>query len=938
MSYETALQIAQLTLSEQRQTSGQPLKKEEIAAQVDEILKMKAISAGVDREVLIRDLEQRFTIWSDEAQILHGIDDHKPWLSARRSEFDWPFWKRYRLFMGNSLPPAVVENVDKVTGDILGELEDPARQGPWDRRGLVMGNVQSGKTGNYAGLICKAADTGYKVIVVLAGMHNNLRSQTQVRLDEGFLGYRSVPPSTGGTSFEKTGVGLLDPRPKADSVTNRDETGDFNRTVAAHFAIHPGGNPLLFVVKKNVSVLRNLLGWIGSSADGVDSETGRRYHKSIPLLVIDDEADQASVDTKTMTMDADGNPDEDHDPTRINELIRRLLIAFDKSAYVGYTATPFANIFIHEKAKTKELGEDLFPRSFIINLPAASNYIGAARIFGIRDESGIGLAESDPLPIIRLLTDHAASAARAETAGWMPPKLVARTGHIPLVDGERRVPPSLREAMLCFLLSTAVRGLREPHPQFNSMLIHVVRLTLVQEIVREEVERELTSIRSRLLHGDGKRKPTILDELKELWETDYVPTSAHCGMALPAWSEVQKNLTKVASSIQVRIINGSAKDALDYEEHRESGLSLIAVGGDKLSRGLTLEGLTVSYFLRSSKMYDTLMQMGRWFGYREVYVDLCRLYTTSELVSWFSHIASATEELRMEFDYMFSIGATPRAYGLKVRAHPALLVTAAVKMRTGTSMHLSYSGDISETIIFDRKQSKRKANHDAVVALITQIGPPKSGGAVGGYLWAACPAKIILEFLATYQTHPDAFRADTRLLQRYILVQAEQGELTEWNVFLASSGRAGTPPWKTAEQLGIGHVGLIERDPFPAEGGIPERYSIRRLVSPTDEARDLSDEEKQCAMDETVRLWKESTRKNKSQDPPAELSGRAIRIARPKTRGLLIIYPLDGTVAKLEVDPPVMGIALSFPKSDTAREIEYTVNNVFTESGDYDSL
>lgn len=937
MSYTTALQIAQITLSERRQKSGQPLKKEEIAAQVDEILTMPAVASGVDRDTLIRDLEERFTIWSDDAQILHGLDDHRPWLSARRGDFSWRFWERYRLLIGNSLAPAIVENIDKVTGDILGELEDTTRDGPWDRRGLVMGNVQSGKTGNYTGLICKAADAGYKVIVVLAGLYNNLRSQTQVRLDEGFLGYKSIPPRAGGTSFEKTGAGLLDPGPKADSVTNRAETGDFNRTVAAHFGIHPGGNPLLFVVKKNVSVLENLLGWIRSSADGVDAETGRRYHRSIPLLVIDDEADQASVDTKTITIDAEGNPDQDHNPTRINELIRSLLVAFDKSAYVGYTATPFANIFIHEKARTKDLGEDLFPRSFIINLPTPSNYTGAAKVFGIRDESGVGLTESSPLPVVRIVMDHAASEDRAETGGWMPPRLTARTAHVPLVNGERRVPPSLREAMLCFLLSTVVRGIREPKPQLNSMLIHVVRFTLVQEIVKQEVERELAAIRSRIVDGDGERVPTIGDELRELWETDYVRTSAELSMELPTWPEVAKHLVKAVGEIQVRIINGSAADALDYESARESGLSLIAVGGDKLSRGLTLEGLTVSYFLRASKMYDTLMQMGRWFGYREKYLDLCRLYTTAELESWFEHVAGATEELRLEFDYMFSIGATPREYGLKVRAHPALLVTSAVKMKTGTALRLSYSGDISETIIFDPREQKIRSNRDAVVALITRLGRVESGDAVGGYLWAGCRVSTVLEFLVTYQSHPDALRADTRLLQRYIQAQVDQGELTEWGVFLASSGRSGTK-WRIAEELGVGPIGLIEREPYP-EGTVRiDRYSIRRLVSPADEARDLSNGERAMAMEQTVRLWRESARKNKSADPPTELSGRAIRIARPKTRGLLIIYPLDGTRAELASDPPVMGIAISFPKSDTAREIEYKVNNVFTQVGDYDSL
>ncbi len=939
MSYSVVMQVAQLALSEHKRNTGGTLTRETIAEKVDEILTIRTLSSGIDREALIRDLEERFTVWTDDAQVLRGDDDHKQWLGTRRGEIEWRFWERYKLFLGGTLPPAALDSVDKVTDQVLGELEDPARPAPWDRRGLMMGHVQSGKTANYTGLICKAADAGYKVIVVLAGLHNNLRSQTQVRLDEGFLGYKSVRPTRGAAAFEKTGVGTLDPRPRADSVTNRAERGDFSRAVARQFGIHPGGNPLLFVVKKHVSVLQNLLSWIGASADGMDAETGRRFHRNVPLLVIDDEADQASVDTRTMTIDADGNPDDEHDPTRINELVRRLFIAFEKSAYVGYTATPFASIFIHERARTRELGEDLFPRSFIINLPAPSNYTGASRIFGIQDDGSANLDQQDPLPIIRTVKDHAASEARDETSGWMPPKLEARTGHVPLWDGEGRVPPSLREAMLCFLLSTAVRGSREPHPQFNSMLIHVVRFTRVQEIVKEQVERELMSIRNRLLHGDGERKPTIRDDLKELWETDYVPTSTQCGIPLPLWADVETSLTKVANSVQVRIINGSARDALDYEEHRDTGMSLIAVGGDKLSRGLTLEGLTVSYFLRASKMYDTLMQMGRWFGYREEYVDVCRLYTTNELVSWFAHIASATEELRTEFDYMFSMRATPREYGLKVLAHPVLVVTSAVKMRTGTPMRLSYSGDISETIIFYRDDEKLRRNKDAVSTLLGGLGSPASGNMIGGYMWMACPATTVLEFLANYASHPDALRADTGLLQRYIRAQNELGELREWAVFLASSGvAAGTESvWKMAEDMGIGRVGLIERQPFPITQ-LPGRYSIRRLVSPADESRDLSEDERCNGRTETVRLWEESTRKNKSPEPPEEPSGRAIRLVRPKDRGLLLIYPLDGTKAGLPRDPPVMGIALSFPKSDTAREVEYRVNNVFTEAGDYDSL
>jgi hypothetical protein len=933
VSYETALQLAQISLAALKGESGQPLTRESIADQVDQLLMLPSIGLGVDRERLIGELEERFTVWTDDAQTLHGDDDHHPWLAARNPDIDWRFWDRYRLRLGESLPAAGVENVDKVTNEVLGELEDPLRDGPWDRRGLVMGNVQSGKTANYTGLICKAADAGYKVIIVLAGMHNNLRSQTQIRLDEGFLGYKSVRPTPDG-AFERTGVGLLDARPKADSVTNRTDTGDFNRTVARQFGIHPGGNPLLFVVKKNVSVLQNLLAWIRSSTDGADSATGRKLHTTIPLLVIDDEADQASVDTSEGAFDEDGNPDPEHSPTRINQLIRSLLAAFAKSAYVGYTATPFANIFIHERAETRDLGEDLFPRSFIINLPPPSNYTGAAEIFGTEADEERNIPFRPPSPIIRLVADHAETSAPNEEDGWMPPKLADKTEHIPMYQSGRQVPPSLRNAILSFILSTAVRDLREPLPQFNSMLIHVVRFTKVQSIVKEEVEQALKEIQGRLTHGDGARRPTIFDELRTLWEDDYVPTSAACGAKLPEWNEVEGNLTRCARAIQVRIINGSAKDSLDYEEHRHAGLSLIAIGGDKLSRGLTLEGLTVSYFLRSSRMYDTLMQMGRWFGYRRDYLDVCRLFTAPELVEWFSHIAFATEELRAEFEHMFQIGAKPRDYGLKVRSHPAMLVTSAVKMRSGTTMRLSYSGAISETIIFD--ESDIPHNCKVAVDLLRLLGAPQSGTVKGGFLWRAPSREIILQFLAAYRSHPDALRADTRLLVRYIEEQVAQGELIDWNVFLASSHLA-TTSWKEIAAFGLEPTGLIQREAYP-ESKREGRHSIRRLVSPADEGVDLSAEELGRALEETTRYWEASIRKNKSTDPPTEPSARGVRAARPKERGLLLIYPLDGAAASLASTPPIIGIAISFPRSDTARDIEYTVNNVFAETGDYGGL
>lgn len=301
------------------------------------------------------------------------------------------------------LPPRVVSELDDVTDHVLGLLEDPARSGAWRQQGLVVGHVQSGKTGNYTGLICKAADAGYKVIVVLAGIHNSLRSQTQIRLDEGFLGYArefglADPRRT------RVGVGLIDPTAVADSVTTRDERGDFSRTVAQQAQIHAGGNVLLFVVKKNVRVLRNLIEWAKLSAKKPIAN-GTSVVGDVPLLVIDDEADQASIDTKVQAFDENGQPDADHDPSAINFEIRKLLETFERRAYVGYTATPFANVFIHPEGKVDEGGLDLYPRHFIVNLSAPTNYFGPSRIFGRLD--GEKLPNQGDVPSrIRFIKDY----------------------------------------------------------------------------------------------------------------------------------------------------------------------------------------------------------------------------------------------------------------------------------------------------------------------------------------------------------------------------------------------------------------------------------------------------------------------------------------------------------------------------------------------------
>jgi len=891
---------------------------------------------NLDHSAVADELIRRFSMWIGRDTKLTDVAGHVRWLDAARKR-DWRYWQRYRLWMDRKLSNRAVEALDESTDTVLGLLEDPAREGTWDRRGLVVGHVQSGKTGHYTGLICKAADAGYKVVIVLAGLHNNLRSQTQMRLDEGFLGYET--PIADHPSI--IGAGEFDPDGsiKPNSATTRLEKGDFRRTAASHFAVTPEHRPWLFVVKKNKRVLEQLLAWITHHvADSRDPETGGGIVSNLPLLLIDDEADHASVDTGEQVFDQEGRPDDEHQPTAINRLVRRILKAFTRASYVGYTATPFANIFIHDRGTTREEGPDLFPAAFIINLAAPSSYVGPARVFGLSADGG----RNGGLSLVRMVDDYMEQDA---VRGWMPPR--HKKEHPPLHDGRDELPDSVKEAINAFILACAIRQLRGQAHEHSSMLIHVTRFNLVQRHVHRQVGERLRHIRQRLHRGIGHDE--ILAQIEALWESDFAPTyrsirEADEALAPPVattWPDIVALLPDVVDDIQVRMINGTAKDALDYAEHREAGLKVIAIGGDKLARGLTLEGLCVSYFLRASKMYDTLMQMGRWFGYRPGYLDVCRLYTSRELVEWFGHIADASEELREEFDMMEAAGATPKQYGLKVASHPVLMVTSRVKMRTARSLWLSFSGQLVETVAFFRSNGVLDANMAAARRLISSLGvgeiDPKRGrdGGVNewqGFLWENVPVGAVVEFLATYRTHPDAHKVDSRLLVDFVQSMAGAGELTNWTVALIGGGKGCDVDMRDDIT-----VQTLQRAAKSLE---PDRYSIGRLMSPRDEAIDLDEAAWKAALDLTRQMWQGDSGRNQDRDLPDVPNGPAIRrvrglgadgVAPNPERGILFIYVLD---PPREVAlRPVAAFAMSFPSSrlDASIKVEYKVNTVLWE-------
>ena len=912
---------------------------------IGETVRVAALTAkvapdGYDEAEAVAELLRRFSRWVPNDAALSDPDDHDAWLDAAKKK-NWRYWPRLQGYMERSLPLVVVDALDRSTDGVLGELEDPTKPGRWDRRGLVVGHVQSGKTSSYSALICKAADAGYKIIVVLAGMHNNLRSQTQIRLEEAFLGYETSPNRDPGNPL---GVFFEDRDPSIHPhcATTREDNGDFNTAAARRFSISPEERPWLFVVKKNKTVLSRLLKWMQSNhvADGVDAD-GRKVVNKLPLLVIDDEADNASVDTGEQEF-IEGVADPEYEPKAINSLIRKILNTFTKSAYVGYTATPFANVFIHRRGETADEGDDLFPRSFIRNLAAPSNYVGPARVFGHRGPGGVRVGG---LPLTREIEDH----TNAEGGGWMPAK--HDKTHVPKHGGETAVPHSLMEAIQSFVLTCAARTCRGQKTKHCSMLVHVTRFTAVQNEVRLQIEDYVKRMKQRLTRSIDHEK--LLKELRELWETDFEPTTADIVEALTtgdgkvhatAWADIEVVLPDVLADIVVKTINGSAKDALDYVENESTGLKVIAIGGDKLARGLTLEGLTTSYFIRTTKMYDTLMQMGRWFGYRPGYLDLCRLYTTPDLIRSFGLIADASEELREEFDEMVAVKGKPSSYGVKVASHPSLLVTAPMKMRTARTIKLSYSGVMAQTVAFRNDEAALKHNLGLADQLFAELGNPHESAPTRvrpvrpdtfdhSHLWRDVPAETVVSFLRGYATPSGVERANGPVIAEFIQKMNAHGELGLWTVALVAEGKQG-------HSYTFANGIKVDRLPGRSDSKVDGRYSIGVLTDPADEAIDVDGAAWNRALGLAVSHWERDPARGRNTAPEVP-NGRALRELRSvkesgaASRGLLLVYPLSpkDAVAALPAgwDKPVIGFAASFPTSGLDVSAEYKVDHLLWE-------
>lgn len=820
-------------------------------------------------------------------------DDEWP----QKREISWEYWNDYKdLLLKEEWQPRVVNTLGDVTDKITGLLKDPAGDSERDRRGLVIGHVQSGKTANYIGVVTKAADSGYKFIIVVAGIHNNLRKQTQQRIDEGFVGRDSTPDA----GRKVIGVGQLNRNRKFPvSLTNTSQ--DFSKSIANQIVADLDGfsQPVVVVIKKNVSTLKTLYSWLKEY-----NTRGSDQIANIPMLMIDDEADNASINTNK----------PDLDPTKTNQEIRKILKLFKKHCYVGYTATPFANIFINPDSAEEMLGDNLFPRDFIYCLDAPTNYFGANRVF-LDDVQSERILETiwDSEPYIEL--NHKTKDTRVD-----------------------EVPPSMLEAIRVFAVAKAIRNIRGQQKKHCTMMINVSRFVNVQKQVKEIVSFYLENLKREVRYNYSLSEAAALKnqnmrELKQAFDDFYADSNA-------SWSQVQAALADAIDAIKVVIVNSSSDESLDYKKASDAGesLSAIAIGGLSLSRGLTLEGLTVSYMYRNTKMYDTLMQMGRWFGYRPGYDDLCKVWLSEESQGWYEYIANATEELRSRVKQMRRDGLTPTQFGLYVRAHPDVLtVTALNKMRDTETrpLKITLSGDLKETHIVPAAEKASDNNRVAVRELYSKLNqkyPDKRRVIDNTIFWGEVDWESVHDFLSEFRYHR-ALQPDKGAVMDYLkevsskypvmdvafvsLVKEKQGqskfELADGAYMLCQERAIGTKAGPEA------NVNIPKETPEEAGYYITSK---QRVASRGAEKIGLNPDQIKRA-------------EARAKEDEANIADKHYRYVRG--RPLLMVHALDlvfrsakdAKTEELVKQVPAIGVA--FPDGDYNTTVDYVVNKVWLQ-------
>jgi len=739
---------------------------------------------------------------------------------------------QHRLVSTSGRSATDVGNLDSESTTIVSLLDNPGKL-KFSTRGLVVGHVQSGKTGNMAAVIAKAADTPFKFFLVLSGMTDTLRHQTQVRLQQ------DVKDTASPNRWHLWTT--------TDTETNGSvEKGEFDHPATGGFAFDNKNQ--LAVMKKNAGVLRRFLAKLKNTDDATLRNT--------PFLIIDDECDQASVNSAALQKAV----------TKINGYIREILAKLPRAAYIGYTATPFANVLIDPSVQ-----EDLYPRHFIHALSRPKNYFGAERLFGRGALDGDHSDIQQGVDMIRIVPASELLKLRPASG-----KKVAFTCE---------VSTSLSSAIRYFVLVTAARLSRGQGEEHSSMLVHTSVLNSVHRSTEASIRPHLADIAAKL----GSDDATILAELTEQWneEQEHVLAEQFDLKRVP-FERLKEHLSEVASSIEVKVENWSSTNRIDYSVPARRYL---IIGGNVLARGLTLEGLSVSFFLRSSSQYDTLMQMGRWFGYRRGFEDLPRIWMEQDVMQSFLDLATVEEEIRRDIRRYAEEEITPEEFGVRIRRIPGMTITAPAKMRTAVTVEIGYAGSHQQTTRFHRRNAEwLKQNWLAGDALVRAGRLDVTGDTP---VLRGVPALEIISFLRAYNIHA----SHKPMAREFLIEYIEKNAATDWNVAIVQGNN-------TAPLVDIGRLPNLRTVNRSAMAHSGDEASIKALMSKQDLLADVVNR-KDYSGDKSWESYKQF-REQKGLPP------------------LLLLYPIDhaseplrdpgGQVReKLDAAHDVLGVGLVFP-------------------------
>jgi len=774
-------------------------------------------------------------------------DNFDPTWLDKADKTSWRRWENLKKYLLEYLSPVRtpedINSLDLCSDDVI-RWAGPAAL-CLKRKGLVLGYVQSGKTQNFTALIAKAADCGYKLVIVLSGVDDEIRRQTQSRINRDILGAADV--------FSESGVPY--PNPRWEYFT--DEENDFGNPPKKAKEALSADSPCCLVVKKNQRVLDNLISWLSNAGDILDR---------IPVLVIDDEADQASPSTAK----------NDFDPTRINACIRSIILLFKNCKYVAYTATPFANFFINSKSKSDEFGEDLFPSNFVRSLPLPKGYFGTADIYGLPSGVLRDGVEVSPAGICRLTKDS-------------PDQF----GDI----DEANVPSGLSRAVKTYFISTALLILKRGGFDIPaSMLVHVSHLNNDHEDNKTAVEAAVKQLRAASF--SMSQQVALRSALEDLYREDYLDRELGFKSAMPdvdvsfpvfpdVWPVVLRLLQE--NHVEIRVVNGQEGSAPDFEGlgSPDRDIKVILVGGNLLSRGLTIKNLLVSYFLRDPGQADTMLQMARWLGYRRSYAHLMRIFCTEQCHRDMEAIAGAEQDVRNQITELNYQGKSPAEFAIRVRIREGLLPTRRNAMRTVDTGVLSANlgAQLREMREFPEDNfqnlfSQHEANLNALRSLVASLPAERVEGA-GWYRYRIDSSSVVnfLESLKINDNEWPTGNPDTTgksILLKYVKARIAKGELSQWEIFLCGLQRDSS--FGSVEIVPGINVNPIERG---RELMAPDRMSrISNLSEGKDEHTASSDEERAAAA--------------AAKPKPLGISnGKGYRQLRSPNLGRIFVYPIS---------------------------------------------